>query len=377
MNKIKDAMILLMTPVLWIYRQINRRLKLSLTFKITTLYALILSAFLFMIWFSLAAILAISGYFNDDFFPRLIGGLMLIFIMVVFVSIMIGSFTTRKMLRPINHMITTVKSSTSGALYTRLDVVTSYDELKELAETFNGMLDLIQTSYEQQSRFVSDASHELRTPIFVIQSYANLLKRWGKEDEQVLDESIEAITSEIESMKLLIEKLLYLARADNDTQKFEMVRFPLNVLVDEVMKDTRLIDSAHTITNEKNEMLLICGDKGLIKQALRIVIDNSIKYTPDGGSIVINCYKEASWAVLSVADSGLGIAKEDLPFIFDRFYKCDKSRTRESSGSGLGLSIAKWIIDKHEGSISAESEINQGTKMTVRLPISKFLADQT
>lgn len=353
-------------------KQINRRLKLSLTFKITSLYALILSAFLFLIWFTLAAILAISGYFDDDFFPRLIGGLMFIFITVVIVSIMIGSFTTKKMLRPIDHMIATVKSSTSGALYTRLDVVTSYDELKELAETFNGMLDLIQSSYEQQSRFVSDASHELRTPIFIIQSYANLLKRWGKEDEQVLDESIEAITSEIESMKLLIEKLLYLARADNDTLKFEMASFPLNDLVDEVMKDTRLIDSDHHISSVKNESIRIYGDKGLIKQTLRILIDNCIKYTPRGCSIVINCYTENFCAVLSVEDDGPGIAKEDLPFIFDRFYKCDKSRTRDNSGSGLGLSIAKWIIEKHEGSIFAESEINQGTKMVVRLPLSKF-----
>lgn len=368
MSNVKSILKVLMAPFLWISGQINRRLKLSLTFKITSLYALILSAFLFMIWFTLAAILAISGYFDDDFFPRLIGGLMLIFFLVIFVSIMIGSFITGKMLRPINHMIATVKSSTSGALYTRLDVVASYDELKELAETFNGMLDLIQSSYEQQSRFVSDASHELRTPVFIIQSYANMLRRWGKEDQQVLEEAIEAITSETESMKNLIEKLLYLARADNHTQKFEMSSFPLSNLVEEELKEAKFIDPNHVIIKKRNEIFPIQGDRGLIKQVLRILIDNSIKYTPDGGMITIDCYKDDHWAILTVEDNGIGISKEDLPNIFDRFYKCDKSRTRDSSSSGLGLSIAKWIIEKHGGSISAESELNQGTKIIIRLP---------
>ncbi len=118
-----------------------------------------------------------------------------------------------------------------------------------------------------------------------------------------------------------------------------------------------------------NEIIILQGDKGLIKQALRIFIDNSIKYTPAGGKIRINSCHAGNRAILTVEDSGIGISKEDIPHIFDRFYKCDKSRTRESSSTGLGLSIAKWIVEKHEGSIKAESEINKGTKITISLPV--------
>ncbi|HEX3032303.1 MAG TPA: ATP-binding protein [Bacillota bacterium] len=288
------------------------------------------------------------------------------------ITIIIGSRNLKKMLKPVDDMIATARSVSARDLHTRLNVVASHDELKELAETFNEMLERIQVSYELQNQFVSDASHELRTPIAVVQGYANMLRRWGKEDREVLDEAVVAISNEAENMKELVEKLLFLARADKDTLKLEKTEFSLTELVEEVLRDTRLIAREHQVsggTDEASSLATVQADRGLIKQAMRIFVDNSIKHTPPGGTITIRGTVGHSRIILSVQDSGAGIPPEDLPHIFNRFYKCDKSRTRDAGGTGLGLSIAKWIVEKHQGLIRVESKLNQGTKVTVTIPV--------
>lgn len=286
---------------------------------------------------------------------------------VIFILFTIGSGSraSKKMLKPVENMTKTVKNITINALDTRLDISGSQDELKELAKTFNNMLDRIQQSYELQNQFVSDASHELRTPISVIQGYINLLDRWGKNDKAILDESIEAIKSESENMKTLIENLLFLARGDKSTQSFQLEPFYINDLIDEVVKETKLMDNHHEIANKNSDILQINADRKLLKQALRIFIDNSIKYTPEGGKIEINCVAQNQQVLITIEDNGIGISKEDLPNIFNRFYRADKSRTKETGGTGLGLSIAKWIILKHKGDIQVQSKINSGTKISI------------
>jgi two-component system sensor histidine kinase ArlS len=285
----------------------------------------------------------------------------------------IGSKTSKKMLLPIKDMTKTTKAISINALDTRLNVSISKDELKDLAVTINKMLDGIQSSYEQQNQFVSDASHELRTPIAVIQGYANMLYRWGKDDKEVLEEAITAIKSEAEDMQQLVEKLLFLARSDKNTQRIEKENFQINELVEEIIKETKLIDTFHEIKTDINEEASIYADKKLLKQALRVFIDNSIKYTPKGGSIKLNSYLKKKNLMLEIIDTGVGIPKEDLPYIFNRFYRCDKSRTKESGGTGLGLSIAKWIIGKHNGSIVVESKPEMGTKISIGLPLKNKL----
>lgn len=290
------------------------------------------------------------------------------FCVAILIMIIIGARTSRKMLRPINTMTRTARSISVGDLHTRLDVVDSHDELKELAVTFNEMLDRIQASFDKQDVFVSDASHELRTPIAVIQGYANLLQRWGKEDRAVLQESIDAIKSESDYMKELVEKLLFLASADKKQRRLETAPFALNELAEEVLKETALIDAEHTISGENKDAVVVDGDRALIKQAMRIFVDNSVKYTPAGGLIMINSSLKGARALIAIEDNGMGISPEDLPHIFDRFYKADKSRTRESGGAGLGLSIAKWIVDQHRGEIRVESRHGKGTRITILLP---------
>ncbi|MBW9148297.1 HAMP domain-containing histidine kinase [Clostridium sp. CM028] len=300
----------------------------------------------------------------------------IIFIINIFsliITLGIGSKASKKMLLPIKSMTETTKSISINALEKRLNVSNSHDELKQLAENFNEMLDRIQISYEMQNQFVSDASHELRTPIAVIKGYANMLSRWGKDDKAVLDESIIAIKSESENMQQLVEKLLFLARSDKNTQRLSKQEFYFDQLVFEIVKETKLIDGHHEITTDINETVIIYADKKLLKQALRIFIDNSIKYTQSGGSIKLNSYIRKNNLVIEIIDTGIGIFKEDLPYIFNRFYRCDKSRAKESGGTGLGLSIAKWIIGEHNGSIIVESKPKMGTTIRVGLPIKNKL----
>lgn len=287
----------------------------------------------------------------------------------IILIILIGSAASKRLLRPVKVMTDTVRNISVNQLGTRLDVSGSKNELKDLAKTFNNMLDRIQLAYEKQNQFVSDASHELRTPIAVIQGYANLLDRWGKDDTKVLEESISAIKTESESMKDLIEKLLFLARGDRDTQRLEKSDFQMSELLDEIIKETALIDITHEISASRNESIVVNADRGLLKEAIRVFVDNSTKYTPAGGKIRLECYKEGSNAIIVIEDTGIGISEKDLPHVFDRFYRADKSRTKQTGGTGLGMAIAKWIILKHEGTIKVQSKINVGTKVIIALPL--------
>ncbi|MCY6959056.1 sensor histidine kinase [Clostridium brassicae] len=292
-------------------------------------------------------------------------------IVIVIITTRFGSRISQKVIEPINEMTHTVKDINVQNLDTRLNVKGSHDELRELAQTVNDMFDRIQDSYEKQNRFVSDASHELRTPIAVIQGYANMLHRWGKDDKEVLEESITAIKDESENMKELVEKLLFLARVDKKTQEIHKEEFYINELLEEVVKETKLIDLKHSVYNKTNKKILIFADYKLMKQALRIFIDNSLKFTPENGKITVGAHINKNKVVIVVEDTGGGIPNEDIPYIFDRFYRVDKSRTKSEGGTGLGLAIAKWIISQHEGSIEVKSTLNVGTKISIFIGMKK------
>ncbi|MBU3159983.1 HAMP domain-containing histidine kinase [Clostridium frigoris] len=308
---------------------------------------------------------------ENDYLAIFAAIIFIVNILSLIVTLGFGSRASKKMLLPIRNMTKATRAISINALEKRLNVSTSHDELKQLAETFNEMLNRIQISYEMQNQFVSDASHELRTPIAVIQGYANMLSRWGKDDKDVLEESITAIKSESYNMQQLVEKLLFLARSDKKTKKVYKEDFYINELIKEIITETKLIDLSHEVSSDINEKLSIYADRNLLKQALRIFIDNSTKYTPIGGNIKLNSYVKKSNLIIEIIDTGIGIAKDDLPHIFTRFYRCDKSRTKESGGTGLGLSISKWIIGMHNGSILVESKPEMGTKITIGLPMEK------
>ena len=243
------------------------------------------------------------------------------------------------------------------------------NELQGLEEAINNLLDRMRDSYRQQARFVSDASHELRTPISVIQGYANMLDRWGKEDESVLDESIKAIKSESENMKNLVEQLLFLARGINGKTQLQITEFSLNDMMTEVFEESKMIDKNHLYKYIEKEKATVYGDIGLLKQTARILIDNAAKYTDEGECIILKTgisSKEEPY--FSVQDNGIGMDEDDVTHIFERFFRADTARVRKNGGTGLGLSIAKWIIDNHKGYVSVLSRQDIGTRITVFLP---------
>ncbi len=252
----------------------------------------------------------------------------------------------------------------------RIDLPGTQKELQTLARAINAMLDRINEAYRSQMRFVSDASHELRTPIAVIQGYANLLDRWGKDDPATRQEAIDAIRQEAASMKELVEQLLFLARGDNDSMHIQMEPFDLTEVAAEVLRETEMIDQTHAFSAQWDGAVPVFADMGLVKQALRILVDNSIKYTPAGGHITLRAGVEQGAARLSVQDEGQGIDAESLPHIFDRFYRTDESRARQTGGTGLGLAIAKWIVDRHGGWFEVRSWPGVGTRMTIVLPLA-------
>ncbi|NRT72872.1 sensor histidine kinase [Clostridium beijerinckii] len=252
-------------------------------------------------------------------------------------------------------------------------IYTGDSELHGLEEAINNLLERMRDSYKQQARFVSDASHELRTPISVIQGYANMLDRWGKNDESVLNESIEAIKSESENMKNLVEQLLFLARGINGKTQINPKEFLLNDMMNEVLEESKMIDEKHIYKYYSSEEIIVQGDIGLLKQAARILIENAAKYTEENEVIMLKTgINEKGEPYFSIQDNGIGMDEKDIPHIFERFFRADTARVRKNGGTGLGLSIAKWIVDGHKGYFSVLSRKGIGTRITIFLPGSSI-----
>lgn len=246
-------------------------------------------------------------------------------------------------------------------------------DLQGLELAVNNLIDRMRESYRQQSRFVSDASHELRTPISVIQGYANMLDRWGKEDETVLEEGIEAIRHESEHMSTLVEQLLFLARSDSGKNEMVMETVSLSKLVEEAYEESMMIDEEHFYMLKKltEGEVMISGDATMLKQTMRILADNAMKYTNEKDEIIFAFGRSGTEVFFYVQDSGVGMKEQDITHVFERFYRSDEARNKETGGTGLGLSIAKWIVDKHRGHFEILSREGLGTRITVWLPSGK------
>lgn len=240
-------------------------------------------------------------------------------------------------------------------------------ELKGLEQAINSLIARMRDAYREQMRFVSDASHELRTPIAVIQGYSGMLVRWGKRDEQVLDEGLAAIKTEAENMNRLVEQLLFLARGDSGRTELKFEPVDLGALMREVYEEYRMIDRTHKFMLKLEQEARCVGDAALIKQAARILIDNAVKYTPGDGRITLGAGRDGL-SRFWVQDNGIGIGADDVPRIFERFFRADPARARSTGGTGLGLSIAKWIVDSHGGYFKVLSREGMGTRISVYLP---------
>lgn len=287
-------------------------------------------------------------------------------------ALVAGYFVSRRILKPMRSLTQAAREIEVRDLSRRLEVPPAHDEVRELALTINYMLDRIEHGFDLQRRFVSDASHELRTPVTVIRGYSDMLTRWGYEDPETLAEGIAAISSEAADMQELIERLLFLARADQKRQIPHKEEVELQVLVDDLTKKLTVVAGKHSLQLVQNEKGRTLGDPLMLRQMLRIIVENAIKYTPDGGHIEISSRREGKYMTIAVQDDGIGISKKDLPKIFDRFFRADAARVKakgSSGGTGLGLSIARWIAEQHGVMIAVESELGEGTTFTLRIPL--------
>ena len=315
----------------------------------------------------------IFQYNLTDDYNQLLSLLWKVAILYVLFCIIIthrGKKENVKILEPIDEMSQLATSLNVNNLGSeRINIEGTQNELRDLAVLINEMLDRIELSYESQKQFVSDASHELRTPIAVIQGYGNMLKRWGAKDEEVLAESIEAINNEAKSMQDLVEKLLFLSRHDKKTLKLDKKRFHMGPMIEDMVKETKLVAKNRVILSPVIQDVIVYGDAQALKQAIRVFIDNAIKYTKDGDQVTITCENHNGDCVITVADTGIGMNKKDMDHIFQRFYRSDTVRNQNISGHGLGLSLAKLIILAHVGRIKVRSQFTVGTSFTVTIPM--------
>lgn len=255
-------------------------------------------------------------------------------------------------------------------------VTTGDADLASIEVALNRLLRQMQEAKLQQMRFVNDASHELRTPIAVIQGYVNMLDRWGKDDPDVLTESIASLKAESEHMQELVEQLLFLARGDAGRTVLRRVDTNLAALVGEVCEESQMIDAEHTYRLAYDTALASdprCDasvDVALMKQALRVIVQNAAKYSDAGTSITFGVAQDTGTGAIdiSVEDEGIGMNQESAAHAFERFYRADNARDAGTQGSGLGLAIAKWIVDSHGGVIGVTSVEGVGSRFTIRLP---------
>ena len=291
---------------------------------------------------------------------------------VLILAALFARFMAKRALKPISRIIDTAREIGQGQeLSKRIPVLKIKDELGQLALTFNEMMNRLENSFAQMRQFSSDASHELRTPLTVLKGQNELIlskQRKPEEYQEVISSNLE----EINYMSKVLEDLFVLSKSDENQVNLDYKPVDLRALVEEVCKH------AEILAEEKNIKIIIAflepieikGDEVRLRQMVWNVLQNGIKYTQQGGELKISLQNEGDFALLTIQDTGIGIPEEDLPLIFNRFYRVDKARTRDEGGSGLGLSICRQIAEAHKGKIEVESKLGIGTRFKIRLPNS-------
>jgi signal transduction histidine kinase len=293
-------------------------------------------------------------------------------IVVLVVASQGGAWLTRAAFRPIDVMARTVQGIVSASdLKQRVPVPEVQDELQRLTMTVNDLLDRIEQLFETQRRFLADASHELRTPLAAMQGNIEILNRGAARDPELLKESLADMQRESARLIRLVNDLLMLAR-NEAAAGMRFVLVDLAELMMEVVRELKPIAGQVDLVLDIKGIAIVEGDRDRLKQALLNVCMNALQHTPAGGRVVCTLMNNGERAIMTIADTGSGIAPDDLPFIFDRFYRADRSRTRghtsNSSGAGLGLAIVKYIVEAHKGNVTVASTLNEGTTFGLSLP---------
>jgi heavy metal sensor kinase len=293
---------------------------------------------------------------------------------LVILASLAGYWLSGRALAPVNAIIETARGVGVQNLSSRLAVPRANDELRRLSETLNAMLGRLEASVKRLTQFTADASHDLRTPIALIRTSAELsLRRPRTEDEY--RETLARILATSEETTHLIENLLTLARADAGASGLHFENIDLLPRLEKISEEAGILAAGKGIevTSEfAVGPIRVSADPAAIERLLLIVVENAVKYTPHGGKIAIALSNGAGSARIEIRDSGIGISDKDLPHIFERFYRADQVRSREPGGSGLGLAIARWIVDLHGGLIEAESKLGGGSVFRISLPVASY-----
>ncbi|MGG1557485.1 HAMP domain-containing sensor histidine kinase [Geobacillus thermoleovorans] len=281
-----------------------------------------------------------------------------------------GRFVAQRFIRPLKTLAETMADIKNNGLKQRIDVPPARDEMAELMMMFNSMMDDIERTFAMQRQFVEDASHELRTPLAILQGHLSLLQRWGKHNPEILEESLEAAMKEAERLKRLVLELLDLSRAEAIVIPKEIAPIDAAAAIGQIVKNFRVLhpDFQFLVDQPETPLPRLAMAKHHFEQLLFILLDNGVKYSQRVKKIAISLREEGPFVTVAVRDHGIGIPKDELKNVFLRFYRVDKARSREQGGAGLGLSIAKEIIDKYGGQITVESEIDQGTTVELAIP---------
>ena len=306
---------------------------------------------------------------ENQIYKRLEYLVILFTIIGVVITIIVSKVMSRRILKPINNVIKTAKSISTDDLSKRIEIPKEEDELQNLTLIINEMLDRLKTSFENQTKFVSDASHELRTPLAIIKGYAEIIRKRGTADIDIFVESIDSIISETDNMRNLIQKLLFLAKGEITKINTKFIDIDANEMVQQIHSDTVVSTKSHNFHLEMGENYKIKGDETLLQQAIRALIENATKYSEPHTNFYIKSVIKDGFGRISIRDQGVGISDEDAKRIFDRFYRVDLSRTKATGGTGLGLAIVKRIVEIHNGKIEIDSKINEGTEISIVLPI--------
>jgi two-component system, OmpR family, heavy metal sensor histidine kinase CusS len=292
-------------------------------------------------------------------------------VLIVLASLL-GYWLSGRGLAPVNEIIRTARGIDVKNLSSRLSVPKARDELRLLTETLNEMLARIELSVERITRFTADASHDLRTPLSLIRSSSELAllrPRSGTEYRETLS----SILAASEETTGLVENLLALARADAGAANLQFQRLDLLQRVRRTAEEARVLATAkgiRLVEQLPTDPVWVTADASAVERLLRILLENAVKYTPNGGEICVFFHNRDRAAHVEIRDTGIGIPAGDLPHIFERFYRADEARSRETGGSGLGLAIAQWVVQAHHGSISVRSAVGQGSTFSVSLPLA-------
>ncbi len=316
-----------------------------------------------------------SAFEMDDFYEALDHFELMLYISIPTLLLCAaggGYWISTRALSPVDQITQTARTISAQNLSSRLLVPDTGDELQRLSETLNGMLERLEAAFKKITQFTADASHELRTPVAVMRTRAELSLRKARSPEEYR-EVIAEVLAELEKTSALIEQLMFLARADSGAETLHFTPTNVAEVLHEACHQGSALAEAKQIGFKEqipSDSLWILGDASSLRRLFLILIDNAVKYTPANGRVEVSLQRNDGFAVAEVRDTGIGIAEADLPNVFERFYRADKARTRELGGVGLGLSIGRWITEVHAGTIEVHSAPGSGSIFQIRLPIS-------